>query len=137
MRKIELNYESLDKIRIKDLLLRCIIGLNPDERVKKQDVLINLTLFADLKQACKTDDINTTVDYKDVTKQIIQLVENSSYFLIEKLAEEIASLCIQSEPIRAVQVEVDKPGALRFTKSVSIEIFRQKEDKTIKGFEKT
>lgn len=118
---------SLDRIRIKDLLLRCIVGINPDERANKQDVVIDLTLFADLANACRSDDIDDTVNYKTIKNRVIELVESSSFFLVEKLAEEIAQACLASPRVQAVAVAVDKPGALRFARSVGVEIFRSRQ----------
>jgi len=118
---------DLDKIFIKDLLLRCIIGVNEFERHEKQDVLVNVTIFFDLTEAAKTDDIRKTVDYKQITKDIIKLVESSEFFLIETLAERIAQVCLKHERIIKVKVAVDKPGALRFARSVGVEIIRRKD----------
>jgi FolB domain-containing protein len=119
---------KLDKIRINDLLLRCIIGINDWERTQKQDVLINVILYADLKKPCQTDRIEDSVNYKEIKKEIIAMVENSSFNLIERLAGEIARICLTHPPVKAVRVKVDKPGALRFVKSVGVEIFRERTD---------
>jgi FolB domain-containing protein len=118
---------ELGKILIKDLLLRCIIGVNEFERHEKQDVLVNVTIFFDLTEAAETDDIRKTVDYKQITKDIIKLVESSEFFLIETLAERIAHVCLKHERIIEVKVAVDKPGALRFARSVGVEIIRRKD----------
>ena len=75
----------MDKIIIKDLLLRGIIGINDDERVNKQDILINITMFADTKQAGVSDNIQDAINYRTITKRIISHVEKSSDFLVEKL----------------------------------------------------
>jgi D-erythro-7,8-dihydroneopterin triphosphate epimerase len=114
----------LDKITIKDLSLRCIIGINDDERVNKQDVIINIVMYSDLKDACKSDNIDDTVDYKLIKKKIIAMVEDSSFFLIEKLAETVAEICLENKQVVKVDVEIDKPGALRFARSVSVDIER-------------
>jgi len=116
-----------DKIVIKDLLLRCIIGTNESERREKQDVLINVAIWADLTQATETDDVSKTVDYKQITKDIVKLVEKSEFFLVETLAESVAKVCLQHERIEKVRVTVEKPGALRFARSVGVEILRRKE----------
>ena len=116
----------MDRIFIKDLLLRCIIGINPEERIKKQDVIINISMFADLSKSCDSDYIEDTVDYKNIKKKVIELVEQSSFFLVEKMANEIASTCLYDNRIEKVTVKVEKPGALRFAKSVGIEITREK-----------
>lgn len=119
--------EDSDKILIKDLTLRCIIGVNESERRQKQDVVINIILWSDFTKATKTDDIDKTVDYKKINKSIIELVENSKFFLVETLAERIAQLCLQNERVRKVKVSVEKPGALRFARSVGAEVFRKKD----------
>ncbi len=120
-----MDSEKLDKIHIRDLLVRCVIGVNDSERENKQDVLINVTLYVDLKEACRTDNISDTVDYKLIKKKIVNFVESSSFFLIERLAEKIAEICLENHKVRKVKVTVDKTGALRFARSVAIEIERE------------
>ncbi len=116
----------LDKIHIKDLLVRCIVGINPEERQEKQDVVINITLHADLGAACLSDRIEDSVDYKAVKKKVIALVETSSFFLVERLAERIAELCLDDALVVRAVVSVEKPGALRFARTVGVEIVREK-----------
>jgi len=117
----------LDRMRIHDLLLRCIIGINDDERVKKQDVNIDITLHCDLAAARKSDDLADTVDYKALKLRIVEMVEGSQYFLVERLADEIASICLAEPRVQRVDVHVEKPGALRFARTVSVEITRGRE----------
>lgn len=116
----------MDRIYIKDLALRCIIGVYPEERRERQDVVINVTLAGDFSAAGRSDDIADAVDYKVMKKNIIKLVETSAFNLIETLAERIAAVCLEHPKVREVTVSVDKPGALRFTRSVAFEITRQK-----------
>ena len=122
--------DSLDKIHIRDLHLRCIIGTFEEERRAKQDVVINITLYADLKPAGRSDRLEDTVDYKALKKRVIALVEDSSCRLLEHLAERIAEVCLSEAHIRRVSVTADKPGALRFARSVAVEIVR---DRGIRG----
>ena len=122
---MDLDSKELDRILITDLLLRCIVGINPDERKKKQDVIINIILFADLSEACSSDDIDDTVNYKKIKNSVVDLVEESKYFLVEKLAEMIARCCLSYDRVAAVTVRVEKPGALRFAKNVGVEVFRE------------
>ena len=77
--------EKLDKIHIRDLLLRCVIEVYDSVRENKQNILINITLYADLRKACETDNIDDTIDYKVIKKKIVNMVESSSFFLIEPL----------------------------------------------------
>jgi len=113
-----------DQIIIKDLLLRTIIGINDDERINPQDVVINLTLFTNTRPAGKSDDIADAVNYRTITKQVIAMVENSHFYLVEKMAAEIVNICLENSRVEKVRVSVEKPGALRFTRSVGITIER-------------
>ena len=114
----------MDKIFIRELALRCIIGIFPEERREKQDIVINIELQCDLRKAGGPDDLNDTVDYKAIKKAILELVENSRFKLIEALAENIAKLALADEKVKQVVVTIDKPGALRFAKSSAVEISR-------------
>lgn len=119
---------TTDRIEIHDLLLRCLVGINPEERVKKQDVIINLTLFGDMRKAAASDDIDDAVNYKTLTKRIIEHVEQSDYFLVEKLAHSIAQIAVQEFGIERAIVSLEKPGALRFARSVGVVIERTAAD---------
>lgn len=107
-------------IQIKNLRLRTIVGIFDWERTQKQDVIINAEIEFDGSQAAQTDKIEDTVDYKAITKNIIELVESSQFFLVEKLCDEILGLIMADERVERATVEVDKPHALRFADSVSI-----------------
>ena len=114
---------SADRIFVRDLLVRGIIGINDWEREKKQDIRINLELERDLRPAAASDDVRDALNYRTLTKAVIAHVEASSYQLIETLAESIAHICLEHGAERA-RVRVEKPGALRFAASVGVEIER-------------
>lgn len=118
----------MDKVIIRDLLVRGIIGINPDERVKKQDILVNIVFYTDISRAAESDDIVDAANYKDVSKKVFDFIEASSFLLVERLVTEIARLILTDFPVSRVQVRVEKPGALRFARSVGIEIDRVRED---------
>ncbi len=113
-----------DRILIRDLALRCIIGVQPEERRARQDVVLNIAMEADCRRAARTDDLADAVDYKAIKRDIIEMVEASSYHLLETLAERVADICLRPRGVRRVTVTVDKPGALRFARSVAVEIRR-------------
>ena len=117
-----------DRIHIRDILVRCIIGLNPEEREKKQDVIISLTLEGDLRKAGESDDLDNTIDYKTIKNRVISFTEANSFLLIERLAHEIAFLCLQHPRVQGVNVILDKPGALRFARSVAVDIYRTRKN---------
>jgi len=114
-----------DQIHIKDLLLRAIIGINEDERRNKQDVLINITLYTD-HSAAASDDIADTINYRTITKQTAHLVENSQFFLVEKMALEIINICLADPRVERAVVTVEKPGAVRFARSVGVTVDRSR-----------
>lgn len=113
-------------IRIKNLRLKAIVGLNDWERRRLQRIIINIAMTLDGKQAAQSDRIEDTIDYKQLKKKIIQGVENSNFFLIEKLASHILEIVMKNPKVVRATVEVDKPGALRFSDSVSIECSAEK-----------
>jgi FolB domain-containing protein len=119
---------SGDCIEIKDLLLRAIVGIKPDERVKKQDVLLNISLAVDLRPAGESDDITDAVNYRSVAKAVIALVEDTTFYTVEKLATEVARLIVGQFAVSGVTVSVEKPGALRFARSVGVTVTRRTED---------
>lgn len=118
----------MDEIRINKLLVRGIVGINPDEREKAQDILVNVTMFADTAPAAASDDIDDAVNYRTVAKAIIAHIEEGKPMLVERLAAEIADLCFKTDSrIERVSVGVEKPGALRFAESVGVSITRDRD----------
>lgn len=116
----------MDKIIIQNLRLRTIVGVYPEEKKKKRDVIVNLTLFCELRTAGISDKLSDTVDYKSVETKIGELVEKGNFNLIEKIAEEIARICLDIPLVSGVIVRVDKPGVLSGCESVAVEIERIK-----------
>jgi len=111
------------KIRVKNLLIRTYIGFNPDELVNKQDVIINLEIEADIPDsALDADEPLDIFDYKTITKKIIALVQDGQFKLLEVLTKNILDLIMADEKVKWARVEVDKPHALRFAESVSMEM---------------
>ena len=120
---------SLDRIVIRDLLVRGIVGINPEERRERQDILVNVTMWADTRPAAARDDIADAVNYRTITKAMITAIESSQPYLVERLAADLAAICFaQDARVQAVEVSVEKPGALRFARSVGVVIYRQRGD---------
>ena len=109
-------------IRIKDLKLRTIIGCNDWEREKKQNIVINIVIETIDAGAVRSDDLKDSVDYREITKRIIEAVEKTKFQLLERLAGFILDIVMKGERIKGATVEVDKPHALRFSESVSVEL---------------
>ena len=114
----------MDKITIKNILARGIIGIHDWEREKPQDILINVDLYTATRNTDSPDDINVCVDYSNVAKIILNHTENAKRFTLEALAEDIAALCLEDPMVLKTTVRVEKPGAVRFSQSVGVEIER-------------
>ena len=118
----------MDKVIINDLLVRGIIGVNDWERKRPQDILINLTLFTDTKRAGKTDNLDDCVNYSTMSKKIQAHAESAERLTVEALANDLAKICFEDNGVQKVVVRVEKPGAVRFARSVGVEIERSRDE---------
>ncbi|PJF45447.1 MAG: dihydroneopterin aldolase, partial [Candidatus Thermofonsia Clade 3 bacterium] len=106
-------------------MVRGIVGIKPDERANRQDILINVTLWADARKAGVSDAIEDAVNYRTAAKAMIAHVESAAPQLVEKLAADLVRICFETDPrIEAVELTVEKPGAVRFSRSVGLTIYR-------------
>jgi len=117
----------MDQVLIKDLLVRGIIGINEWERANTQDILVNIVLFADLRAAGNSDNIVDCVNYRTIAKKVQSHAESAQRFTVEALAADISRLCLEDPLVQKVRVRVEKPGAVRFSQSVGVEIERSRE----------
>jgi dihydroneopterin aldolase len=114
----------MDKIFLDELKIDTIIGIWDWERKIRQTVIIDLEMSADIAKAAATDSVEDTLNYKSVAKRIQEFVGNSSFQLVETLAERIAGIIRDEFDVAWVRVRVHKPGAIRGSKDVGIEIER-------------
>jgi FolB domain len=113
---------KLATIKITDLSLRTIIGGNDWERNTPQDVVINIALTFNADRAITSDAMEDTVDYKSLKRRIIDEVEKSSFHLLEKLTSRVLEIVMEDTRVLSAKVRIDKPSALRFAKTVSVEM---------------
>ena len=118
----------MDKVIIKNLLARGIIGIRDWERKRAQDILINITLFTDTHRAAETDDINDCADYSEVAKKVQAHAESAGRFTVEALANDLARICLTQNNVQRAIVRVEKPTAVRFAESVGVEIDRNRDE---------
>lgn len=114
----------MDKILVKNLLVRGVIGVSDRERANPQDIVINLVMYSDVSACGVSDNIHDTVNYRTVAKEVMAHAETIGRYTVEALAEDIAKICLKFSGINGVQVRVEKPGAVRFSESVGVEIER-------------
>ncbi len=116
----------MDKVIVRGILARGIIGINEWERDKPQDILINIELYIKDRDPAANDSITESVDYSKVTKKVIQHAESAKRYTVEALAEDIAQICLDDPKVLKTTVRVEKPGAVRFSQSVGVEIERNR-----------
>ncbi len=115
-----------DKIFINKIPIKTIIGVNDDERVNKQKIIISLTLYVDVPKAGKQDNINQVISYYEVTEFVEDYVSKTKFLLLETLAENIVSKIFLNFNIFAIKLRIEKPKAIKQTKIVGVEIYRER-----------
>ena len=118
----------MDKVIIKDLAARGIICVNDWERDQPQEILINITVFTDTRRAAETDNIEDCVNYRTLAKKVQAHAEAARRLTVEALANDLAKLCLQEKLVQKVIVRVEKPGAVRFSNSVGVEVERSRDE---------
>ncbi|MGA2490531.1 MAG: dihydroneopterin aldolase [Anaerolineales bacterium] len=116
----------MDQVFIVDLVARGIIGIDDWERATPQEMLINIVLFTDLHKAGESDDVNDSADYRTVAKKVLAHAETTRRLTVEALAADLAKLCLEEAHVQKVRVRVEKLGAVRFSRSVGVEIERER-----------
>ena len=114
----------MDRIFLSEMKIETTVGIWEWEKRIKQQVIIDIEMSANIKKAAATDQIEDTLNYKAVAKSVRKLVEESSFQLVETMAEKISELVIGEHNVSWVKVKVNKPGAIRGSKGVGIIIER-------------
>lgn len=114
----------MDIVFLRDLRVETVIGVFDWERTTRQVVAIDLEMATDVERAAATDSIEHALDYKAISKRLIEFVGNSSFHLVESLAEGIAAILRQEFGVPWVRVTLSKPGAIRGARDVGIIIER-------------
>lgn len=120
------NCETRDTIFLRDLRVDTIVGIWDWERRIRQTVSIDLEMAADIRRAAETDHIDDTLDYKQVAKRVQAFVGDSSFQLVETMAERIAGIVLDEFDVAWVRVSVNKPGAIRGARDVGVRIYRER-----------
>ena len=120
------NSRPTATIRITDLTAQTFIGTNDWEKKQRQDIVINIALRYDAGKAIRTDALENALDYKALKQKILHFLEDHHCGLLEKLVDQIIGLIMEDRRILSAAVRIDKPSALRFTKTVSVEMERSR-----------
>ena len=118
----------MDKIFIHALKTETIVGIFDWERQIKQTVVMDIEFSADIAKAARSDSIDDTLNYKAVAKRVLAFVDESSFHLVETLAEHIAMLVLEEFGVSWVSVTLSKPGAIRGSRDVGVMLERTLQD---------
>lgn len=118
----------MDKIFLKGLSTEAVIGIFDWEREVKQAIAIDLEMSADIRSAARTDSIEDTLNYKEVAKRVLALVETSHFQLVETMAEQVARVVLTEFPVEWLRLTLHKPGAIRHSQDVGVIIERRRQD---------
>ncbi|HUV22541.1 MAG TPA: dihydroneopterin triphosphate 2'-epimerase [Gammaproteobacteria bacterium] len=108
------------RIHISNLRLRTYIGFNPDEKTKQQDIIVNAEIHYRADSTFTSDAEADALNYKNITKRMIDHIENGRFQLLEKLTADLLAIATEAEQVSYAEVRVDKPHALRFADSVAV-----------------
>ena len=116
----------MDKVFIENLMVETVIGIFDWEREIRQAVSLDLEMAYDIRRAAESDSIDDTLDYKAVSKRLIQFIEQSEYQLVEALAEKCATIVLDEFPVNWLRLKLSKPGAVRGSSAVGVIIERSR-----------
>jgi FolB domain-containing protein len=121
------NEEHIDAtLFIKNLKVTCIIGTDKYEREHEQEICMQLYLWTDIAKASRSDNLEDALDYRAIYDEVVRRVEHSKFYLIERLAFEVATICLQHPLTRKAKVVIEKIGALEKAESSGIELVLEK-----------
>ncbi|MFQ6676695.1 MAG: dihydroneopterin aldolase [Fidelibacterota bacterium] len=120
----------MDIIRLHNMQFYGYHGVSEFEKHLGGKFEVDVEMSANLKQACKTDDINASIDYEAVYHSVAKCIKNDHFYLIEALADSIAKELLNNYSIDGINVRVRKPHAPihGMLDTVEVEIFRTKND---------
>ncbi len=118
----------MDKLFIRDLEAEAKIGVYDWEREVLQKLLVDLEMLVDTRLPAETDSISDALDYAEVAKKLLTHMENSEYFLIEALAEDLSKLVIREFKVSWVRISLRKPSAIPSAAEVGIVVERGSDD---------
>lgn len=108
-------------IGFEDLLIRCIIGINPDERLVEQEILLNLQYKVDVSLVAKTDDLSQAINYSSVAEFCIQFAKKNQYKMLETLAVELTQKLAEQFKLSWIKILIKKPSALPYASFAYVE----------------
>ena len=106
-------------ITIRNFRVMAVVGVSDVERSAEREIVLNVRMDYDASAAAMTDAIENAVDYRQSRDRIVKVISARPFHLIETIAGEVVKVLASDSHVTRVEVEVNKPGALRSCESVS------------------
>ena len=120
--------EAVDKLELRGLEVRCVIGDLPTERDREQVLTLDVTLACDLSAVCASDRVEDTVDYAVLAETIRDALRQARFRMIESAASRVAAVCLEAPRVSEVWVRIAKPGAVAGLREAAVELVRRRGD---------
>ena len=114
----------MDHVFIEGLEIDALIGIYDWERRIRQTLVFDLEMGFDNRVPAASDDIADTLNYKAVSKRLVEYVSQSDFGLVETLAERCAEIVLKEFKVDSLRLKLSKPGAVRGARAVGVVIER-------------
>ena len=114
----------MDTLKLNGIVVDCILGDLPEEREKKQQVMVDVELSLDMEDAVLSDCLDDTVDYVLLVGNIREALEEARCRLLERAADVVADVCLSDPRVEHVTVGIKKFGTVAGLGSAEVRITR-------------
>ena len=114
----------MDHVFIEGLEIEALIGIYDWERRIRQPLVFDIEMAFDNRVPAASDAIGDTLNYKAVSKRVVEYVAASDFGLVETLAERVAAIVLEEFGVQRVRLKLSKPGAVRGARAVGVMIER-------------
>jgi len=118
--------KPLAAIQITNLRTRALIGTRKEERARRQEIFLNIRISYNAKKAVLSDSLPHALDYDRVAQKVLRLTRTSRFHLLETLGAALMNAIMEDKKIIEAWIRIDKPGALRYAGSVSVEMIKKR-----------
>ena len=124
--KTKQNFSYIRKVLITDLTLLMSIGIHKFEKIKKQEVRLNININISPSLFPDENKLNSIVNYETIIKNITKIAKKEHYELLETLAEDIFAELFRDRNINKIMLKIEKTQIIKNTSSVGIEITKKR-----------
>ena len=112
----------MDTLRIERIAVNAVLGTLPHERQRRQQLLIDVEIGLDLKEAARLDDLSFSVDYSEIEKRTVEIAEKSSFLLLEALAGAVGGMLLSYDRVQRAKVGIFKAAGSAAGRGVRVEM---------------